>query len=278
MNIPRFWSRARETTEAGGRRLALTAWGWSATDLAAAAAMAADRLARLVARVRSGEPLPRGYGYGSRPLREEILKEFPADGRPSVVITRNRYGAVVLNARHALFLDVDLPRSASPGGLRGLFRKKEDTSAAPLAALRETLEQFGRASFRIYRTAAGFRALAVDREFAPDGEETQQLMEAARADPAFRQLCRVQQSFRARLTPKPWRCGYIVPPTDFPRETPADQQLFADWVEGYDRACGGWATCRLLESVGGGEAAPRLEAVVRLHDGLTRCDEDLPLA
>lgn len=240
--------------------------------------MAAERLARLVARVRSGEELPRGYAYGSRPLREEILKEFPAGNDPRVVITRNRYGAVILNTAHALFLDIDFPPPTVGGGLRRLFGKKDDPAAGPLAELRATLERLGEASFRLYRTAAGLRALAVDREFTPDAPDTQRLMEAAKVDPAFRQLCRVQQSFRARLSPKPWRCTYIVPPTDFPRESAEDQQVFADWLEGYDLACAGWATCRSLESVGDGEALPALEAVVRLHDGLTRCLDELPLA
>jgi hypothetical protein len=103
-------------------------------------------------------------------------------------------------------------------------------------------------------------------------------MQAARVDPAFRQLCRVQQSFRARLTPKPWRCGYVVPPTHYPRETADDRQRFAEWLAGYDVACAGWATCRFTESVGTGAPAPALETVIRLHDGLTRCEEDLPLA
>jgi hypothetical protein len=256
----------------------LTALGWSTASLTEARAMAVERLSRLMARVRAGEPLPRGYGYGSRPLREEVLKEIPEGDNSRLVITRNSYGATILNAGHALFLDIDLPAATLSGALQRLFGRKDDRIAAPLAELRATLERDGHATFRIYQTAAGLRALAVDREFEPAGSETQRLMEAARVDPAFRQLCRVQQSFRARLTPKPWRCGYRKPPTLYPRETPEAERRFAHWLEGYERACADRATCRFLETVGGGSPTPELDSIVRLHDGLTRSDTGLPLA
>ena len=62
-------------------------------------------------------------------------------------------------------------------------------------------------------------------------------MKALGADPAFLHLCRIQGSFRARLTPKPWRCGQANPPGSFPRE-PEAQAAFAEWLAQYQRVDG----------------------------------------
>ena len=48
MNTPRYWTKATGTTmQADGRPLTLTAWGWSATDMADALRNAEDRLPSL---------------------------------------------------------------------------------------------------------------------------------------------------------------------------------------------------------------------------------------
>jgi hypothetical protein len=259
MEIPGFWARAEGDAEApdGARRL--IAWGWSTSSLEQARAVAAERLQRLLDRVRQGQPLPRGYAYGSRPMREQILEQIPAGNDPAAILTRNSYGSVVLNAARLLFIDVDSEDGRALDALRGAL------SAAP-------------ATFRIYRTAAGFRAMAVDREFTPEADETNQLLRSANADPAFMQLCRVQKCFRARLTPKPWRCKYHVPPGQFPREKRQELEQFDKWLSGYEAACRGYATCRYLETVGTGGSLSLLDPVIRLHDSRTRCQENLPLA
>ena len=98
------------------------------------------------------------------------------------------------------------------------------------------------------------------------------------ADPAFVQLCRAQRSFRARLTPKPWRCGFGAPPSDFPRETPEEQTRFDAWLADYEIRCARFATCRLIEDVGWGRIHEDHADVVRQHDRLSRAETDLQLA
>ena len=131
MQIPTFWARTRGTasTPDDRRELSLSAWGWSSTDQAAAEASAAERLARMVARVVRGDPLPDRYSYGERPIREERLEEHTTpDGSLNFVITRNRYGSLVINAARAMFIDVDVPEPRRRPGLRSLFRKVPDPS------------------------------------------------------------------------------------------------------------------------------------------------------
>jgi len=147
-----------------------------------------------------------------------------------------------------------------------------------LARLREGLQRASGGSFRIYRTAAGFRVLATDRAYDPRSAETQALMTSIGTDPAFLTLCRIQESFRARLTPKPWRCGQANPPGRHPREAPAEQADFSSWLESYDRACQPMATCRFVESVGPGWVGEEIQPILDLHDAATRANAALPLA
>ncbi len=103
-------------------------------------------------------------------------------------------------------------------------------------------------------------------------------MRAVDADPAFIQLCHVQDSFRARLTPKPWRMGTKPPPGQFPREQASEQSDFAHWLEQYDRASAAKATCRFVEAIGPGTVDEAIAPIVRLHDDRTKATSGLPLA
>ena len=282
MNIPRFWAPARGEAKRGRTTLELIAWGWSDASRAEAEAKAREGLGRMLARVLRGEELPRGYGYGSRPLREEILDELRGDaGELAGVVTRNAYGAKVLNAAHALFIDVDLPVAPRAGLLQrwlGRGAAQPDPAEAAQARLREVLRAQPGPSFRLYRTAAGFRVLATDPLYEPGDPAARALLERAGADPAFVRLCGAQRSFRARLTPKPWRCGRPLPPGRYPREDPRTSAAFAAWLRDYEAASASRATCAYLETVGRERVHPELAPLLRLHDEATGASSGRPLA
>jgi hypothetical protein len=233
-----------------------------------------------VTRVRQGLELPRGYAYADRPPREEILEEVRgADGKVVAVITRNSYGSRVLNTGRTMFVDIDLPAERGGDRLRAWFGLKRDSAEADtLRQMKPVLEAIGGGSFRIYRTAAGYRVLATDPAFAPGSADAEKLMTDLTADPAFIQLCRAQESFRARLTPKPWRCGWTRSTVGYPREGPESEEAFAEWLAGYERACASKATCRLVEEIGRREVHPEARRIVEVHDHLTRATSGLPLA
>jgi hypothetical protein len=257
MKIPKFWIRREgDVPHPDGRELHLFAWGWSETSPSDAEARAAERFRSLEQRVSQGLDLPRGYAYGDRPVREQIIEEIAGPGgQPDALLTRNSYGSVVLNAARSMFVDVD-------------------ATASPAARLRSS----GAASFRVYKTAAGYRVLATDRLYTPGSGESETLMRHVGADPAFIQLCRIQDSFRARLTPKPWRIGKTAPPGDFPREDARLQRAFDAWLQEYDRAAGSKATCQFVETIGDGTIHPDVAHIVQLHDDRTRATSNLPLA
>jgi hypothetical protein len=186
-----------------------------------------------------------------------------------------------------MFVDVDAAAAAAASGggasggggfLKSLFGGGSKPSDAQLDGLRGVLRSSGAGSFRVYRTAGGYRLLATDRLYTPGSNESESLMRQVGADPAFIQLCRIQDSFRARLTPKPWRIGKAAPPGDFPREDARLRQAFEQWLQEYDRAAGSKATCRFVETVGDGAIHPDVAHIVQLHDDRTRATSALALA
>jgi hypothetical protein len=284
MDIPRYWVRATGQVPTALDRpyYEIVAWGWSNEDRAGAEQKAHERLAAFAQRVQQGLDLNRGYAYAGKPLREEIVQELKGrGGDPAGVVTRNSYGSLVLNTAGAMFIDIDLPKSPPDTGfLGGLFGRKPSISLqdALLATLREGLQRASSGSFRIYQTAAGFRVLATDRTYDPRSPEAQALMTSVGVDPAFLHLCRIQESFRARLTPKPWRCGQRLPPGQHPRDDQWDQASFAQWLAQYDQACQAKATCKFVESVGWGKVDEEIQPILDLHDSATRAGAGLPLA
>jgi hypothetical protein len=277
--IPKHWSSVDgDATDPGGKRYALRIWGWSVSSLTEAADVARRRLADASARIRAGALDREAYFYGKAPLREEIIGAVGKDGE--AIVTRNRYGALVLNTSRVPFIDVDTPENGSGGGggFFGLFGGKKAAPSDPaLDGIRAACGRFPQTTFRIYRTAAGFRLLATDLLLDPTSREGQDLLSTFAADPFFVKLCKLQASFRARLTPKPWRCGLRLPPGSYPRDL-GSQKAFEKWRDEYDAAIRSKATCELVETQGPGRMLPEAAAIVAEHDRACRVGEKAPLA
>ncbi len=277
MLIPKHWAHASGSADdPKGKRFALRMWGWSQEGVSEAAFLAKRRLGEALARITGGAFGNEAYFYGKAPLREEIVGSVgDAQAEPAALVTRNRYGALVLNTARVPFIDVDAPAS---GGsfLRSLFGGKQADPV--LDRVRAACAGYPRASFRIYRTAAGFRVLATDLLVDPSSGQAQELLAAFGADPYFVKLCKLQSSFRARLTPKPWRCGCRTPPASYPRESPQAQQAFGAWLREYEAAIRSRATCELVETQGPGRVLAEAAAIVAEHDRACLSREKLPLA
>jgi len=288
MKIPRYWTSARvdgqgQPVEGPGPEAdTFSACGWSDVSEADALEQAIERARRVAAHFgphrrgtgRSAGEEPRDwYAYGDRPVREPIVDR---DDDAGWIITRNAYGALVLNTDRAMFIDIDVPRSGRPGrgGLLGsLFggRSKQPATPAPDVTVRgriaEVVTTLDGMSVRLYRTAAGFRGVVTSETCDPNTDLARQTMEAFGADPAYVRLCALQESFRARLTPKPWRCRGLAAPEDrFPFGGDAAARRFARWLERYERAVPDYAVCTLAEDLGPGHVAPAIRPIVDLHD------------
>lgn len=280
MHFPRYWVRAEDP--GGG-----CVWGWSDTSREEAGEHARVRAARVSAALAAGRE-PDRYEYGSRgPLREEVLRELDPALSGGAILSRNRYGALVLNTTQVMFIDIDdlpRPREASSGGFFSLFRKKPvvPPSAAPFwQAQREAIEATIReqASIRcaLYRTCAGFRLLVTNQLFQPHSAEANRLFDTFKSDPLYIRLTRAQSCFRARLTPKPWRCGLKDPAWDYPRPNAQAEEVHRRWEQDYETVSSRFATCTHLGDYGPGRDLPEATFVRELHD--TFClKPGLPLA
>ena len=279
MNVPRYWAKVEGDTPPdfeGERRVAV--WGWSQESQRGAELHAHKRLTEVLDHLRHSQGWPTGYTYGSRPRREEILQEFrDRSGETTAFLTRTHYGSEILNVARVLFVDVDVPRSSITQVIGSLFGSKNSPEAGVRSRIRSALAGERDGSFTIYRTAAGFRVVATDPLYEPASPNAEALMIALGVDPSYLNLCRVQQCFRARLTPKPWRCGMSDPPGRYPRDAD-DDAAHAQWVADYERATDDKATCQTIETIGWRRIHEEAEEVIRLHDRKTRADTNLPLA
>ncbi|MFN6207227.1 MAG: hypothetical protein ACK49R_12380 [Planctomycetota bacterium] len=279
MLIPRCWKLVEGNfPDRAGGTVRLSAWGCG-EDEAAAEEDGRERLERVAASLNAGKVPEQWYGYPDRPVREEILQTFDGPtGDPEsqvAVVTRNGYGALVLNTARMLFLDIDLAMGLGQT-IRSWFGQASPEQTK-LAQLQHLLSAQGNATFRIYRTAAGFRVIGLGREYDPAGREAEELMEATGTDPQFRRLCTVQKCFRARLTPKPWRCGVPRPWVHFPYRDEAAEQEMRSWISRYEAASARYATCRFLAEVGSLPPSGDEAILLEIHDCLTGVGKGLPL-
>jgi hypothetical protein len=264
MRFPKFWAKG----VSGG----FSVWRPSDTSVEAAKAEAQAAAERLSSLWESDQLPEDKYGYGNRPMREPVLREMrnPA-GELAMAVTRNSYGCQVLNTSSALFVDIDLPEPKKGGLFGSLFGKKEPDDPARPAVMKaaEWAKSNPGWNWRTYRTKGGLRLLATHKVFDPDDPVCERVFAAVDADPLYRRLCQTQKCFRARLSPKPWRCGISAPPARWPFESAGEEQAFANWDTKYQAASKAKATCQLLDQ-GSGEVHADLRDVVALHDEATR--------
>lgn len=134
---------------------------------------------------------------------------------------------------------------------------------------------------RLYKTPAGFRALAMHRTFDPAEPEVASFFKEIEADPIYVRMCMHQHCFRARVSPKPWRIGikrHLKPRPGIWPINPERMPDRASWVEEYERMAQGFASCRFIADMGSATVNPAVEKVRALHDGFCRAESGLPLA
>jgi hypothetical protein len=202
-----------------------------------------------------------GYAYLANRRAEPLVDVLSGPAGESARITVNAYGSIVMNTAAALFADVDTddlgpaPRPESPPA----------RLSAVLSARRDL-------AMRAYRTRAGWRYLCTNRTFDPTGEDAHALLAELGTDARFILLCRAQRSFRARLTPKPWRAGQRTLPV-FPARAIAREDL-----QRHVNRTWRFATARFVEHVGPNETLPEMRDIVEYHDRWTQAMSTKPLA
>lgn len=268
MNIPRYWARIQHDLVIDGERTNYLSsfLGHSHVSMEEALQRAEARVAAVQARI-DGRTLGHAADYAVC-IREEIVTELTSEA----IVTRNRYGAEVLNCARLVMIDVD--QAPAPGFWAELFKRDKRTpKARMLDHIRKAIGSPapGR-GFRIYETRNGYRVMMTGKPLAPADKEVERLFKAMNCDPLYAMLCRRQDCYRARLTPKPYRIKQkairlLVPYDD------AMRSALEAWVPEYQERSRRFAVCRLVEVIGRDE----VDEVIRYHDARTLSDGD-PLA
>ena len=278
MNFPEFWAK--------GKSASFECWRWSSQSLADAQSLANQAAQQLADRFRSGAFPPKSGGYyPNRPFREQVMQvvQGPA-GESAAVVTRNAYGCLVLNTARVMFVDIDLPEPKASGGFfKRLFGKPDlppptDGQHLAMTKIEDWTRKNPQWGWRIYRTRAGLRLVAMQGLLEADSEVAEGVFEALGADPLYRKLCKTQKCFRARLTPKPWRCGLHRSPERWPWLDAKAESKFQKWEAQYQSSSSNWATCQLLSQIGNATVHAEVQPIVKLHDDTTRVASKLHLA
>ena len=130
---------------------------------------------------------------------------------------------------------------------------------------------------RVYRTAAGLRVIVTGAASPPSSDRARALLTELGSDPLYVELCATHDSYRARLTPKPFRVGIRALPVAWPFADDDARGRYEEWVSEYDGRASGHAVCRLIGATGP-EPGPDEQRLVALHDVRCRVGERLPLA
>ena len=267
MKIYKYWATEKQMIHIDDVEQTITTYGGSNVSVDEARLRAKDKAEKVKRKIRGEKHLFDEY---EAEIREEILQIIDNHS----AITRNRYGAQVLNTETLMILDIDRPQPS--GGLLGFFKKdmrppKEQIfDSVRQLAVTPKYQEFG---FRIYETYQGARVIVSGRDFDPRTAETKRIMDEFHCDPLYIRLCIKQGCYRARLTPKPYRMNmqrYKVP---FPRE--GDDPELQAWLAEYERESRSFNTCRFIEQLG---AKHYVNDVVQLHDEITGANFRQPLA
>lgn len=250
-----------------GNQQEITCYGGSNLSLEDAAVKAKEKVEKIKRKIRGEKHLFDEY---EAEIREEILQIIDDQS----AITRNRYGAQVLNVENLMILDIDKPKVI--GGLGGLFKKKDtrppkDQMSDMVRNLAVT--KYTNLAFRIYETFQGARVIVMGKDFDPRDSETIRMMNEFNCDQLYTTLCQKQGCFRARLTPKPHRMKMKRYKVQFPRQ--GDDFEFQRWLAEYESISRNYGVCRFVEQVGTGYSSSE---AIRIHDDITGVSYRQPLA
>ncbi len=262
MKIYRYWAQEKVKIRIGREDKEIRCWGGSFTSNEEARARAMEKAAWVQRRIQGERTPTPDYEVD---IREEILEEL----NPDAVVTRNRYGAKVLNVSKLMFLDID----HAPFSFLKMFAKR-DVKKEAIERIEKLAPKYAHLGFRLYETSRGIRVIVTGRDFEAKSFEAQWMMREFGCDRLYIVLCLKQNCVRARLTPKPYRLKLKKMKFSYPYE-PALEAELKEWLREYDAASGGFGTCRFIKYIGKQDGD---SDAVKYHDAETGAFKSDPLA
>lgn len=257
MRIFKFWIEYSKELDINGTKQSSKVFGGSNISESDAIEDAKNRLIK-AQKIINGE-IGKDDEYESD-IIEEIIEKIDNDN----IITRNRYGALVLNSKKMMFIDID---SYSKSILDILFKKKLSQKELMLNKIEKTIKQnkYSDFGFRVYETKKGYRVLVTNKDFNARSKESKRMMSDFNSDYLYRWLCIKQNCYRARLTPKPYRIKQKRIKVYYPNRNDEQQQTLSNWIKEYEQKSSRFSTCHLIKQFG----KVKMNSVIEYHDKLT---------
>ncbi len=269
MRIFRYWTRYSATLNVGGKEQVASVYGGSNESEEDAMLEAKTKLTKVQEKISSGRRYNDDPTYEADIL-EEVIQEVDAQN----IITRNRYGALVLNSTDHMFIDIDQNKRFMNFWdrlLRDNIPRKQLLQQKIIKKLSSWKYQGVNA--RLYETNNGFRVVIASQVDSPRNRPMVSMMKDLYVDRTYLYLCLRQNCYRARLTPKPYRIKQKRIRVKYPERTSSEEQELKAWVAAYDTQAANFATCKLIY------AQDKLvnDKVIHLHDQFTKATSDLAL-
>lgn len=284
MRFYKFWSKSECSVQGQHGQFSVSCYGYSNQSLADALEVAQQRAEKVANAMANAAPQEGGYYVSSYPFREPIIEQFDENGKTIAIVSRNHYGCLVLNTPSVFFADVDKPAGSNVTNPFLSILKMFGVQPKPTKSFEENLidnielhcRQDSSIGLRLYRTTNGYRILLTSEQIPSRAARSRNLLQSLQADRLYITLCKSQDCYRARLTPKPWRCGLTTPPCRFPFLTESQKHKFQQWLDSYEERIQQYATCALIGQFGSTHVEPTIEKIVKLHDHYV-LNQDLPI-
>jgi hypothetical protein len=269
MRFAKFWAFTRLPVSRPGFDCdSVKLWGASNKSIEAAVATAERRAGQLRSFFQGAASAQQDYDYWNDFIREEVLEEITSDtGQLLGVVTRNHYGAEILNTTAVLFGDIDVARR-EPGFISKLCARLGlpiKNKAYYVQRLETYQRQHPELTISLFETCAGLRFVVTSQTLTPSDSFTQSMFSELGVDKLYQKLCLRQNCFRARLTPKPWRIKLERPATRFPRDLATEQPSFERWLKGYQQASADYGVVKQIQQWGNQSVPADIKKILGVH-------------
>ena len=274
MKVFKYWVKQEQSTRHDeGYHYMLACWGGSNESVEDASQIAHSKLENLIGKFKCNDVLDE-YEYGTE-IRELLVDEIHnSQGELIAAITRNRYGALVLNSRNTFIADID---NELPGCL-SIFSSRQKLQDNLL----QKIEDFSRAhrdlGIRLYKTHSGLRLFITNENIPTSDQRAKQFLKELNSDYLYQTLCFKQECYRARLTPKPWRIGLTRPSKTLPDMNDEEWATYTQWLNDYEESSHGRGVCHLVNTWGPSSMNEETKRIINMHDEHALCEERIELA
>ena len=166
-------------------------WGASNDSDEEAKNNAASRARKFEELIANDDIKLQDYEYWNGYIREEVVDEvLKSDGSIIAALTRNNYGALVLNSESVFFGDIDVTESGFISRFLERFGRKKRDKAYYIKKVEEFQKENVIYTVRVYETFAGLRVVITNQLFDSNSSVVNEIFSALDTDPLYVILCK----------------------------------------------------------------------------------------